>query len=68
MPFPGNEDGFVKYGTGDGGKDGDVTFLFSNPQVGKNTCKITVENPALRGDCSTTQGNTASATYNVYKK
>ncbi len=57
-----DENGFVKYGTG----AGDVKFDFNDPFIGKNTCKITVENPALRGDCSITQGNTASAFYNVY--
>jgi hypothetical protein len=55
------EAGFVKYGTG----AGDVTFDFKSPFVGTNTCKITVQNPALRGDCSITQGNFASAFYNV---
>ena len=61
-PFGGDEVGFVKYGTG----AGDVKFDFNDPFIGKNTCKITVENPGLRGDCSITQGNTASAFYNVY--
>ncbi|HYA85031.1 MAG TPA: hypothetical protein VEH06_16530 [Candidatus Bathyarchaeia archaeon] len=57
----GHEEGFVKYGTG----AGDVTFDFKNPFIGTNTCKITVQNPALRGDCSIAQGNFASAFYNV---
>jgi uncharacterized membrane protein YgcG len=61
-PFGGDELGFVKYSTA----AGDVTFLFSNPFTGKNTCKITVENPALHGDCKITQGPTASAFYNVF--
>jgi len=59
-----HEEGFVKYGAG----AGDVTFRFKSPFVGANTCEITVQNPALRGDCRITQGNTASAFYNVYPK
>ncbi len=66
-PFGGDEVGFVKYSTA-GSTGGDVAFLFSNPFIGKNTCKITVENPALRGDCSITQGATSSAFYNVFPK
>jgi hypothetical protein len=57
-----DENGFVKYGTG----AGDITFRFNNPFIGTNTCKMTVENPTLRVDCSITQGNFASLTYNVY--
>jgi hypothetical protein len=57
-----DENGFVKYGTG----AGDITFRFNNPFIGTNTCKMTVENPTLRVDCSITQGNFASLTYNVH--
>jgi len=65
VPFgSGNEEGFVKYGTG----GGDVAFSFHNPFSGTNRCKITVDNSALQGDCSMTQGNFASAFYNVFPK
>jgi hypothetical protein len=63
----GSENGYVKYERFGlpGEQNGDVTFLFSNPSSGKNTCEITTA-PPLHGDCSITQGNTASASYNVY--
>ncbi|HYA82311.1 MAG TPA: hypothetical protein VEH06_02515 [Candidatus Bathyarchaeia archaeon] len=55
-------DGSVKYGTG----AGDVTFSFTSPHSYANTCKVTVQNPALRGTCGITTGpQRATAAYNL---
>jgi hypothetical protein len=66
--FGATENGFVKYATGPRYEGGDVVFRFHSPSFGENTCTITVLNPTLHGDCRITQGNTASAFYNVFPK
>jgi hypothetical protein len=65
ISFVGDEIGFVKYQVVGYGP---VTFSFDNPISGRNYCAVNTEAPALRGDCSITQGNLATATFNVYKK
>jgi hypothetical protein len=65
ISFVGDEIGFVKY---DVVGYGPVTFSIDNPISGTNHCAVNTEAPAPRGDCSITQGNLATATFNVYKK
>ncbi|MDF0682412.1 MAG: hypothetical protein P0116_15760, partial [Candidatus Nitrosocosmicus sp.] len=61
--FGGSERGIV---TANVGLFGQVTFVFSNPSRGANTCETVVNSGPFQGSCTITQGNSAQAVFHVY--
>jgi hypothetical protein len=65
--FGGSETGYVKASIKGGSGTGIVTFTFSNPISGQNTCGISIAasniTTPLNPHCSITQGNVAEAGY-----
>jgi hypothetical protein len=61
--FGGDEFGFVYAKVG---QVGEVTFVFSNPRSGPNTCDVRPSSELIRGTCNITRGNLADATFQVF--
>jgi hypothetical protein len=61
--FGGDEFGFVHAKVGE---VGEVTFVFSNPRSGPNTCDVRTTSDLIRGTCNISRGNLADATFQIF--
>jgi hypothetical protein len=59
----GDEFGFVHAKVGE---VGEVTFVFSNPRSGPNTCDVRTTSDLIRGTCNISRGNLADATFQIF--